>query len=100
MLERLINWLLPSPTFERERDNQVRKALSEYKDTGNALFDSFAALVIEEDAFEIEQALMLAPEDKDKNLHYFIDRWRNFYVNMATVELNPEALTGINDEHS
>lgn len=90
MLGKILDWLAPEPTKQRSDDCEVRAALAEGIDTGNALFDSFAALLIEQDAFEVEQALMLEPEEKDRHIMFYVNRWRELYVSFAMNELYPE----------
>ncbi len=81
-LRRLLDWVLPHPTFSRTDDGFVRQALIDQHDTGNALDDSFHTLMIRYDPHEFERALMLVPEN-NKHLHYFIDRWRDIYIKEA-----------------
>jgi hypothetical protein len=74
-----------------QREDRIRFALVNLFDAGNALVDALEHMMIEQDGWEIENALMGIPETVNGELRdweYFTKKLRASYVKAVEEELD------------
>ena len=82
---------------ERAKRQRVLHALDNLADTGNALDDAFDQLLLDEDSYEFQLALMGKPviaEVDGRTVHktvgYYWRLWQDLYIDRAIAEIEAE----------